>query len=167
MENNIPKFTCNPLKTCKLRTAGLSSKKAATFGMVRKTADGKPRAHQGIDLASDAGYRCYAVEDGTISKVENAYSGYGQIVILKLDCPAKPLIHGKFVMYAHLSQVRVRQGQSVKAGDVVGLTGDSGNAKGMDTIAEGGHLHFELRTGINLGLGLAGRLDPQPYISMQ
>jgi len=65
------KFSFNPLKTCKLRTAGLNSVKGATFGMVRKNPDGTPRAHQGIDLATDEGYRLYSVEDGEIVGVNN------------------------------------------------------------------------------------------------
>ena len=49
------KFPTTPLKRgyCKLRTVGLASVKSATFGMVRRNADGSPRAHQGVDLTAD------------------------------------------------------------------------------------------------------------------
>ena len=63
------RFPVPPLRVgfLKLRTAGLSSAKAATFGMVRRNPDGSPRAHQGTDLAVDNGYRCYAVDDGIVT----------------------------------------------------------------------------------------------------
>ena len=156
------KFSANPLKNCKLRTAGLSSVNGARFGMTR---NGGKRAHQGIDLASDEGYRCYAVEDGEIVGLNKGIDNYGYTVTIRLNCPSKPQLNGKFAFYAHLDRIDVKIGQKVKAGYQIGLTGDTGNAKGMTTILKGGHLHFELREKQNLGLGLAGRLDPEPYIN--
>ena len=81
------RFPVPPLRVgfLKLRTAGLSSAKAATFGMVRRNPDGSPRAHQGTDLAVDNGYRCYAVDDGIVTRVERGNDGYGWIVQMKLD----------------------------------------------------------------------------------
>lgn len=155
------KFPCMPLhpQHMKLRTAGLASEKSATFGMVRRRADGTPRAHQGIDLAIDNGYRCYAVDDGTVAFVADSPSGYGKQVCLALDS-------GLFVFYAHLSRIDVKQGQQVKAGDVIGLTGSTGNAAGMTNEAHGSHLHFEVRERAQCGLGLAGRLDPLAFVTL-
>ena len=75
------KFTHNPLKNCKLRTAGLSTVNGARFGMTRKYPNGKPRPHQGIDLATDEGYRVYAVEDGEIVSIAKGLDGYGFTVL--------------------------------------------------------------------------------------
>ena len=86
-------FTRNPLATCKLRTAGLKSVKGAMFGMTRTNPNGSPRAHQGIDLASDMGYRCYAVENGTVVGIAMGKDGYGFTITLKLDCPEKKELH--------------------------------------------------------------------------
>lgn len=160
------KFTHKPLKTCKLRTAGLYSSKGATFGMVRKNKDGSPRAHQGVDLATDEGYRLYAVEDGEIVATAKGTNDYGFIVTLKMNCVEKIDIHNKFVFYAHLDRIDVKVGDHVKAGDQIGLSGDTGNAKGMETISKGGHLHFEIRTKQICGLGLKNRLDPLPFIEL-
>ena len=57
--------------------------------------------------------------------------GYGLVVVLQ---------HGRNVrtVYAHLSRINVKTGQPVKAGEVIGLSGRSGNATGA-------HLHFEIR----------------------
>ena len=155
------KFTHNPLKKCKLRTAGLSSVNGARFGMTR---NGGKRAHQGIDLASDEGYRVYAVEDGEIVGINKGTDNYGFVIYLRMNVPTKPELNGKFAFYAHLDRIDVKIGQLVKAGTQLGLTGDTGNANGMTTEKKGGHLHFEIRTIQNPGLGLGGRINPEPFI---
>lgn len=160
------KFTFNPLKTCKLRTAGLYSIKGATFGMVRKNKDGSPRAHQGIDLATDEGFRLYAVEDGEIVGVNKGTDGYGFTITLKINKPTVIDLHNKFAFYAHCNRIDVTVGQKVKAGTQIALSGDTGNAKGMNTISKGGHLHFELRDNAVCGLGLKNRFDPLPFIEL-
>jgi murein DD-endopeptidase MepM/ murein hydrolase activator NlpD len=159
----MSKFSVQPVKFPKLRTAGLSSVKGAMFGMTR---NGGTRAHQGIDLAVEPGYKCYAVENGTVMSVAVAASGYGMVVTVKLDCPSKTDLNGRFVFYAHLSTIKVKAGQKIKAGDVIGLSGDTGNAAGMDSVNKGSHLHFELRNVQLCGLGLGGRLDPLPFVEL-
>ena len=158
------KFKYNPLKTCVLRTAGLSTVNGARFGMTRKYPNGKPRPHQGIDLATDEGYRVYAVEDGEIVSIAKGLDGYGFTVSLKINNKDNPELNGKFAFYAHLDRIDVKVGDKVNYGCVIGLSGDTGNATGMKTVAKGGHLHFEIRTIQNPGLGLGGRIDPEPYI---
>lgn len=160
----MTKFSYNPIANPKLRTAGLKSVKGAMFGMTRTNKNGTPRAHQGIDLASDIGKRCYAVENATVVGIAMGKDGYGFTITLKLDCPEKKELHNKFAFYAHLKLIDVTVGQKVSAGYCIGLTGDTGNAKGMTTIEKGGHLHFELRNKQICGKGLAGRFDPLPYI---
>lgn len=159
----MSKFPVQPLHKdyMVLRTAGLASVNSAKFGLVRRNKDGTPRSHQGIDLAIATGYRCYAVDNGKIVSVTKTDSttGYGNTITIKLD-------NGLFAFYAHLSRIDVATGQAVKAGDVIGLTGCSGNARGMSTIAKGSHLHFEVRTEQSPGLGLGGRLDPLAYVTL-
>lgn len=144
-----------PLLVCKLRTAGLASINSAKFGMVR---NGGTRAHQGIDLQANPSTDVFAVSDGVIAGVNMALDGYGYTVTLKFG--------DKFAFYAHLSKVLVKAGESVKAGKLIAFTGCTGNAKGMDTIAKGSHLHFEIREKQNCGLGLEGRLDPLKFVEL-
>lgn len=152
-------FAHPPLKTCKIRTAGLASAKSAMFGMVRRNKDGSPRAHQGVDFASDIGYRVYAVEDGIV--VGDAVIGdYGQTLTIEHKIDGKRI----YAFYSHLGELKVSFSKSVKAGDIVALTGDSGNARGMTTIDKGGHLHFEVKTTREFPKGLSGRLDPLPFL---
>jgi murein DD-endopeptidase MepM/ murein hydrolase activator NlpD len=147
-----------PLKVCKLRTAGLASVNSAKFGLVRRNANGTLRAHQGIDLQADIGTPVYAVEDGVIAGVNMGKDGYGFTISLKFG--------DRFAFYAHLSEVFVNVGEIVKAGTLLAKSGASGNASGMTSIARGGHLHFEIRTMQNAGLGLTGRLDPLTFVDL-
>lgn len=156
---SLYKFPERPMKSCKLRTAGLASSKSATFGLVRRNKDGTKRAHQGIDLAQDNGYRVYAVDKGTIADIRRGLDGYGMTILLKINTSL-------YAFYAHLSDVKVSVGDIVSAGTCIGLTGSTGNAKGMIDEAHGGHLHFEVRTAAQVGLGLAGRVDPLSFFDL-
>ena len=160
----MSKFSSNPMHiTMKLRTAGLASVNSARFGMVR---NGGTRAHQGIDLEVAPNFRIRAVENATVVRVERLDVGdHGLFVCIRLNCPGKPELHNRFAFYSHLSRVDVKVNDVVKAGDILGLTGHSGNARAMRTIETGSHLHFELRTVINAGLGLQNRIDPEPFIN--
>jgi len=61
--------------------------------------------------------------------------------------------NGYTTLYAHMSRLYVRAGQSVSRGTALGLIGDTG-------VAYGVHLHFELRRGAEL----SGRINPRPYL---
>lgn len=87
--------------------------------------------HEGIDYATPVGTEILASADGTVQLVGNLTVGYGKYI--KLSHAG-----GMVTIYAHLSQVFVRMNQSVKQGDVIGLSGNTGNSTGP-------HLHFEMR----------------------
>jgi murein DD-endopeptidase MepM/ murein hydrolase activator NlpD len=146
-----------------LRTAGLATPEGAKFGMTRKDSKGKPKPHQGIDLEVPPGEPVFAVETGTI--VDKRFSkDYGNVLCLSVSEGA---LKGKFFFYAHLNRMDVAIGDKVNAGDAIGLTGSTGNAKSMTTIRLGSHLHFEGRTVMQAGLGLGGRFDPLPLIRLK
>jgi murein DD-endopeptidase MepM/ murein hydrolase activator NlpD len=86
--------------------------------------------HTGVDFAVPTGTPVLAVADG---KIENANWGkaYGNQVVQKVE--------GGWVIYAHLNAVRVKPGATVKKGQLVGESGNTGNSSGP-------HLHFEQRT---------------------
>ncbi|SPL72572.1 Glycyl-glycine endopeptidase LytM precursor [Acinetobacter stercoris] len=166
----------DPLAICKLRTAGLASAKGATFGKVRN--NGKTN-HQGVDLQANPGTTIYAVCSGIVVVAENTNGAYGNVVVIKVnidDLPepqqknAKSKLGEKkfiFFFYAHLSNISVSKNDPVKVGDALGATGSTGNANTMTTIANGAHLHFEARSEARLGLGLSGRIDPIPFLSVK
>jgi peptidoglycan LD-endopeptidase LytH len=121
-----------------------------TFGMVR---NGGARPHQGWDFYAEPGTKCYAISDGTVSHVGPS-GDFGRIVIVQFTFGAQTL----YATYCHLSQYAVNRNDPVSAGQVVGYTGNTGNAVGMRGLDQ--HLHFEVRTTPFPGRGLAGRVSP-------
>lgn len=72
---------------------------------------------KGLDIAADYGQPVRVVFDGEV-QLTDYVRGYGQTVVVK---------HGSYAtVYAHLNGIRVRKGQQLKAGDVVGLVGNTG-----------------------------------------
>ncbi len=91
------------------------------------------RHHDGIDIAAPHGTPVTAAADGEVLFV-GVQSGYGKVVILRHA-------GGLVTVYAHNSQVLVREGDRVRQGDVVAKVGQTGRTTGP-------HLHFEVRDGV-------------------
>lgn len=88
------------------------------------------RFHYGVDLAQPTGKDIYAAFDGTV-RVSKYNKSYGNLIVIRHD-------NGLETYYAHLSQRYAKVGMHVKAGDVIGLCGNTGRSYGS-------HLHFEIR----------------------
>jgi murein DD-endopeptidase MepM/ murein hydrolase activator NlpD len=152
----------SPLRRMKLRTKGLNSSYGASFGRVRKSADGKGDYavfHQGWDLEAESGTPCYAVAGGVITHVGN-HPAFGLNIVLQFSRRGQNAVSpvdALWAFYAHLSGSVVSVGTIVAADEIIGFTGHSGNAG-----ASSPHLHFEIRNTANPspGLGEVGRLDP-------
>ena len=102
------------------------------------------RAHQGVDYAAPTGTPAQSVGDGVV-EFSGVQNGFGNMVIVN---------HGgnHSTVYAHLSRIQVRKGQTVQKGQVVGAVGSTGWSTGP-------HLHFEFRVG-------GVHVDPQKIIQM-
>ena len=87
------------------------------------------KMHKGLDFAASTGTPIYATGDGAV-KVSEFNSGYGNMVVLKHG-------NGYESLYAHMSRSKVRNGQKVKRGDVIGYVGSTG-------LSTGAHLHYEI-----------------------
>ena len=88
------------------------------------------RAHLGVDYAAPTGTPVISVADGVVT--ESSYQGaYGNMVVIQHNARQS-------TVYAHLSRMNVKRGQSIKQGDVVGAVGTTG-------LSTGPHLHFEFR----------------------
>jgi murein DD-endopeptidase MepM/ murein hydrolase activator NlpD len=138
---------CWPLQSNTIRKHSVSN----TFGMVR---DGRKRAHQGWDLLAYPGTPIYAVGDGNLKYVRPS-GDYGMLVIQEFT------FHGRryYAAYAHLSSVCVSEDMDVVMGEIIGWSGNTGNASAMS--GDDQHLHFEIRTVERAGHGLGGRVDPR------
>jgi hypothetical protein len=99
--------------------------------------------HSGIDLAMPEGTTLRSVADGVVDRV---YDGTGLIGKgLSVQMP-----DGTRAIYGHMNEVKAHVGDHLNAGDIVGLSGNTGNSTGP-------HLHFGLKD------ANGSVLDPTPY----
>lgn len=114
------------------------------FGLgFRSHTDGSPKRHDGVDVTMPIGTPIRADRDGVVLRA-GQQTGYG------LTIEAGPDEFGRS-RYAHLSEMYVKPGQRVKKGDIIGLSGISGNPKkGAQP-----HLHYEVYRNNE-------RIDPYP-----
>ena len=86
--------------------------------------------HEGIDIDAERGDPIKSAADGIVIKAGKG-TGYGKMV--KIDHGG-----GYVTVYAHLSKIKVKLGEKVKRGDVIGKAGNTGTSSGP-------HLHFEIQ----------------------
>ena len=89
------------------------------------------RQHKGLDIKVYIGDTIRAAFDGRVRVVRYEGRGYGKYVVIRHD-------NGLETYYAHLSKQLVYEDQDVRAGDPIGLGGNTGRSTGS-------HLHFETR----------------------
>lgn len=89
--------------------------------------------HSGMDFTADVGTDVYCTGDGVIEELERSGWGYGNCIIVNHG-------FGYKTRYAHLSAFKVKKGDKVKRGDLIGLVGSTGKSTGP-------HLHYEVEKG--------------------
>lgn len=108
--------------------------------------DGGARRHEGIDIFAPRGTALLAAADGLVTgETENRLGG--KVIFLR------PNNKNYALYYAHLDQQLVQPGQAVKAGDTIGMMGNTGNARTTSP-----HLHFGIYTNL-------GAVDPLPFVN--
>ena len=100
------------------------------FGMRMHPIFKEKKMHLGVDFRAPLGTPVYATSDGVVDKVEFQNSGYGNHIRIEHDDSFKS-------MYAQLSEIKVKVGQKIKKGDLIGLVGSSGTSTAP-------HLHYEV-----------------------
>ena len=100
------------------------------------------KLHTGLDFRAPSGTPVYATADGTVSHAGRRGNGYGIFIDINHG-------YGYASKYAHLSKVMVNEGQKVRRGDLIGLSGNTGLSKGP-------HLHYEITKDGN-------KIDPVDY----
>ena len=103
-----------------------------------------PAGHSGIDYGLYLGTPVLAALDGKVIRAVYLGTGYGTHVVLEHE-------DGLQTVYAHLSSFSVCLGQSVREGQEIGRSGNTGNSTGP-------HLHFEVRR-------REVPVDPEPLLS--
>jgi murein DD-endopeptidase MepM/ murein hydrolase activator NlpD len=86
--------------------------------------------HAGMDFTAKSGTPIFATGDGIVEKADNTASGYGNHIVIRHG-------YGYETLYGHLSKYKVRRGQKVKRGDIIGYVGSTGRS-------EAPHLHYEV-----------------------
>jgi murein DD-endopeptidase MepM/ murein hydrolase activator NlpD len=100
--------------------------------------------NDGIDVAVPQGTPVKAAEDGVVAYAGNELKGYGNLVLIRHG-------NGYVTAYAHASEILVKRGESVKRGQVIAKSGETGSVKAPE-------LHFEIRKG-------ATPVDPTEFLS--
>lgn len=106
--------------------------------------DGGKRKHEGNDIFAPKGTPLLALTDGEITRVNNGGLGGKTVWLYDADRDLR-------YYYAHLDEHKVRKGQFVRRGDVVGTVGNTGNARTTPP-----HLHF--------GIYARGAIDPYSFL---
>lgn len=122
--------------------------------------------HGGLDIAVPIGTPVFAVNDGRVvisrqigKPGTNSDCGLGYIIehgtwsLLGNGNTFTP--DGYFTQYCHMSQIYLNSGDKVRAGEQIGLSGNTGHVD--KSHGDGAHLHFQLKVNGTL-------IDPEPYI---
>jgi murein DD-endopeptidase MepM/ murein hydrolase activator NlpD len=88
------------------------------------------KLHAGLDFAAPMGTPIYATANGRITTASNTGNGYGNHVVINHG-------YGYETLYGHMSKIKVRVGQRIKRGEVIGWVGSTGKSTGP-------HCHYEV-----------------------
>lgn len=115
---------------------------ASGYGMRIHPVYKTERMHHGVDFTAPTGTPIYATGNGVIQRAERNRHGYGLMVEIDHG-------FGYSTLYAHMDEIKVRAGQEVKRGEVIGSVGSTG-------VSTAPHLHYEVHRN--------GRtVNPVPY----
>ena len=117
------------------------------FGEQARSIGKKRSFHEGVDIVAPHGTFVRAAGDGKVTHATARYQGvtaWGNVVVIDHG-------HGLLTRYAHLDFYKVKKGDRVSAGQVIGAVGSTGKSTGP-------HLHFEVIQDGSL-------IDPTPIIS--
>jgi len=103
---------------------------ASGFGMRIHPIYKVRKMHSGIDFAAPIGTPIYATADGVVDNVDISFTGYGKKVEINHG-------FGYRTRYAHMHAFVVKNGQTVKRGELIGFVGDTG-------LSTAPHLHYEV-----------------------
>ncbi len=99
--------------------------------------------HNGIDIAAPAGQPIYASYDGKVIYTDMSEASYGNWVAIKHNLTVSGASQGIITLYAHMRSFKVKPGQTVKQGDLIGYEGNTGNTtRRLYGPERGYHLHF-------------------------
>jgi murein DD-endopeptidase MepM/ murein hydrolase activator NlpD len=117
------------------------------FGENENPFTGQVYVHRGIDLSTFRyGDPIVATADGQIVTVDYDPTGFGNYVIIRHK-------HGFYTRYGHMQSFKVRTGQRVQQGEVIGYIGNTG-------LSTGPHVHYEVHIGSDV-------VDPYKFLNVR
>jgi RHS repeat-associated protein len=134
----------------------------------KKTKEYKSRYHKGVDILAKPGTSVSSILDGTVRAIDyttpndkEGGKGLGNTIIIESkDAEGKPI----FIKYAHLSldskNLKLEVGSSVKVGDQIAISGNTGNVIGRPEQFK--HVHIEASSSIDFDD--KSRLNPENYL---
>ena len=118
---------------------------SSTFGSRANPFSGAgAEAHSGLDFRGQIGDSVAATASGVVN-FAGVQNGYGNIVRISLKS-------GYEILFAHLSEIDVKNGQTVNSGDIIGKVGSTGRSTGP-------HLHYEVRKN-------GTPIDPEQFLTL-
>ena len=118
---------------------------SSTFGSRANPFSGAgAEAHSGLDFRGQTGDPVAATASGVVN-FAGVQNGYGKVVRISLNS-------GYEILFAHLSEIDVKNGQTVNSGDIIGKLGSTGRSTGP-------HLHYEVRKN-----GMP--IDPEQFLTL-
>ena len=102
----------------------------SNFGKRYNPLKRKEDFHKGIDFSAEIGTPVQSTAAGTVISVTNSVGGYGKKIEVEHS-------EGFVTRYAHLSEIKVKEGDLVTLGQVIGLSGNTG-------FSTAPHLHYEV-----------------------
>ncbi|WP_456401225.1 M23 family metallopeptidase [Persephonella sp.] len=100
------------------------------FGYRKHPVNGHRDFHPGVDLRARIGTPVYATANGIV-EFAGRKGNYGKLIIIQHN-------YGFKTLYGHLSKIKVKTGQFIEKGQIIGYTGKTG-------LINGPHLHYEIR----------------------
>ena len=123
----------------------LKGKITSNFGYRKDPFKRKTGFHSGIDIDANYGQPIVATADGIVTQA-SWHSSYGKSVTIKHEDEYETL-------FGHLSAITVKEGDTVKVGDVIGKAGSTGRSTGT-------HLHYEV-------IKDGKRVNPKTFLSLK
>jgi len=106
------------------------SRTSSGFGMRMHPIYRVRKMHYGMDFVAKTGTPIYATANGEISVASKSFYGYGKYIKINHNINYN-------TAYGHLNEIKVKKGQQVKRGDIIGTVGSTG-------LSTGPHLHYEV-----------------------
>jgi murein DD-endopeptidase MepM/ murein hydrolase activator NlpD len=103
---------------------------ASGFGMRIDPVYGTPKMHKGLDFTAPQGTPIYATGNGSVVTADGSVGGFGNHVVINHG-------YGYQTLYGHMVRIKVRPGQRVKRGEIIGWVGSTGKSTGP-------HCHYEV-----------------------